>query len=208
MDPRWPNPARPTGTGGRHRTDGCLAYPSGHRPLHCAGGRRELRLVRQRQPTDIAPPSQTLPAGASPPQLLQVEKGHGRIEWRGIEVKPVTPQEMGFPHVLQVARLDRIRVLNNGKQEVETVWLITSLSADQADAGRFCWNWPAEYWSIENGLHYRLDVSGAEDRCRVRHPVAATVLGILRSAVQGEHRAWARRQTNARDSTSQGSENE
>lgn len=112
----------------------------------------------------------------------------------------MTPQEMGFPHVLQVARLDRIRVLNNGKQEVETVWLITSLSADQADAGRLL-ELARQYWSIENGLHYRLDVSGAEDRCRVRHPVAATVLGILRRAVQGEHRAWARRQTNARDST-------
>jgi hypothetical protein len=34
--------------------------------------------------------------------------------------------------------------------------------------------------------------SSAEDRCRVRHPVAATILGILRRAVQGEYRPWAR----------------
>jgi hypothetical protein len=58
-----------------------------------------------------------------------------------------------------------------------------------------------QYWCIENGLHYRLDVSAGEDRCRVRHPVAATVLGVLRRAVQGEYRAWARRQSKARQRT-------
>jgi hypothetical protein len=29
-----------------------------------------------------------------------------------------------------------------------------------------------QYWSIENGTHYPLDVSAGEDRCHVRHPVA------------------------------------
>jgi len=113
---------------------------------------------------------------------------------------PVTPAEMGFPHVLQLARVDRMRVLKRGQQEVETVWVITSLSPDQADAARLL-QLVRQYWSIENGLHYRLDMSAAEDRCRVRHPVAATVLGILRRAVQGEYHAWASRQRRARDST-------
>jgi len=135
-----------------------------------------------------------------PPQLLQVEAGHGRIEWRGIKVIAFTPQQMGFPHVVQLARLERIRQLSPGRQEAETVWLITSLTQDQADATRLL-ELARQYWSIENGTHYRLDVSSAEDRCRVRHPVAATVLGILRRAVQGEYRAWARRQRKPRDST-------
>jgi hypothetical protein len=135
-----------------------------------------------------------------PPQLLQVEKGHGRIEWRGIKVIAITPEQMGFPHVLQLARLDRIRQLSAGRQEVETVWLMTSLSLEQANAARLL-ELARQYWSIENGTHYRLDVSAGEDRCRVRHPVATTVLGILRRAVQGEYRAWARRQRKARDST-------
>ena len=107
---------------------------------------------------------------------------------------------MGFPHVAQVARLDRIRELKNGRQEVETVWIITSLSPDKANAQRLL-ELARQYWSIENGTHHRLDVSSAEDRCRVRHPIAATVLGILRRVVQGEYRAWARRQRKARDST-------
>jgi hypothetical protein len=115
-------------------------------------------------------------------------------------VLEVTPEQMGFPHVAQLARLDRIRELKSGRQEVETVWLVTSLGADKADAARLL-ELARQYWSIENGTHQRLDVSSGEDRCRVRHPVAATVLGILRRAVQGEYRAWARRQRKARDST-------
>jgi hypothetical protein len=99
-----------------------------------------------------------------------------------------------------VARLDRVRELQGGKQEVETVWLITSLNASQANPARLL-ALAREYWSIENGTHYRLDVSAGEDHCRVRHPVAATVLGILRRAVQGEYRSWARRQAKARDRT-------
>jgi hypothetical protein len=96
--------------------------------------------------------------------------------------------------------LERIRQLSPGRQEAETVWLITSLTPEQADASRLL-ELARLYWTIENGTHYRVDVSGGEDRCRVRHPVAATVLGILRRAVQGEYRAWARRQRRARDST-------
>ena len=131
-----------------------------------------------------------------PPELLEVEAGHGRIEWRGIKVMAVSPEQMGFPHVLQLARLDRIRALKSGKQEVETVWLITSLSPEQASTARLL-ELARQYWCIENGLHYRLDVSAGEDRCRVRQPVATTVLGILRRAVQGEYRAWARHQSRA-----------
>jgi hypothetical protein len=129
-----------------------------------------------------------------------VDRGHGRIEWRGIEVREVTPAQMNFPHVAQVARIDRIRELKNGRQEVETICIITSLTAAQADAARLL-ELTRQYWSIENGTHYPLDVSAGEDRCRVRHPVAATVLGILRRAVQGEARAWIRRQPRARDRT-------
>ncbi len=74
------------------------------------------------------------------------------------------------------------------------------MSSEPASAARWL-ELARQYWSIENGRHYRLDVSAAEDRCRVRHPVAATVLGILRRAAQGDYRDWARRQRRAREST-------
>ena len=131
---------------------------------------------------------------------MTIDSGHGRIEWRGIEVAQTTPAQMGFPHAAQVARIDRIRELKGGKQEVETVWVITSLTAQEAGAERLL-ELVRLYWSIENGTYYPLDVSAGEDLCRVRHPVSATVLGILRRAVQGEYRAWARGQPRKRDRT-------
>lgn len=131
---------------------------------------------------------------------MTVDKGHGRIEWRGIETKETQPGQMLFPHAAQVARVDRIRELGNGKQEVETVWIITSLTKEEATPERLL-ELLRLYWTIENGTHLPLDVSAGEDRCRVRHPVAATVLGILRRAVQGEYHAWRRRQKRKRDRT-------
>ena len=131
---------------------------------------------------------------------MTLDIGHGRIEWRGIAVKETTPSKMGFPHAAQVARVDRIRELKSGKQEVETVWILTSLTAEEASPERLL-ELVRLYWSIENGTHYPLDVSAGEDLCRVRHPIAATVLGIMRRAIQGEYRAWARRQPKKRDRT-------
>lgn len=130
-----------------------------------------------------------------------MEKGHGRLEWRGIKVLKITPAQMGFPFAEQLARLDRFRYhIKTGKFEVETVWVITSLTAAKAGPARLL-ELARLYWSIENGLHYRLDVSAAEDKCRVQHPVAATVYGLLRRATQGTYRAWAKRQRKARDRT-------
>lgn len=129
-----------------------------------------------------------------------MEKGHGRIEWRGIEVQEATPTQMNFPHVAQVARVDRWRTHKNGKQEVETVWVITSRTVAQTDAAQLL-ALVRQYWCIENGLHYRLDVSAGEDRCSVQQAGAATVLGLVRRAVQGEYRAWAVQQKRARDRT-------
>ena len=109
---------------------------------------------------------------------------------------------MGFPHVQQLARVDRWRFhQKTGKLEVETVWVVTSLDSSQANAVRLL-ELVRQYWSIENGLHFRLDGSAGEDQCRVRHPVAATAYGILRRAMIGEYRAWAAKQAKPRDRTS------
>ena len=70
--------------------------------------------------------------------------------------------------------------------------------AEQVDAARLL-ELVRLYWCIENGTHYPLDVSLGEDECRVRQPNAVTVVGILRRAVLGEARAWARGQRCKRD---------
>ncbi|HEY9175184.1 MAG TPA: ISAs1 family transposase, partial [Verrucomicrobiae bacterium] len=90
--------------------------------------------------------------------------------------RTVAPAQMNFPHAAQIARLERTRNLKAPQSETEVVWLITSLSAEQADAARLL-ALARAYWGIENGGHGRLDGSAFEDACRVRHPVAATALG-------------------------------
>ena len=130
-----------------------------------------------------------------------MECNHGHLERRAVAVRSVSAETIGFPHAAQVARLERTRVHGRtGAKTHEVVWLVTSLTAEQAGPERLL-ALARAYWGIENGAHQRLDVSADEDRCRVRHPVAGLVLGWLRRAVLGEYAAWARRQRRARDAT-------
>jgi hypothetical protein len=57
------------------------------------------------------------------------------------------------------------------------------------------------YWSIEGGLHQRLDVTAGEDTSRVRNRNAIKVLGILRRSTMGIYYHWRRRRKNKRQST-------
>ena len=132
--------------------------------------------------------------------MVTRETNGGRRERRALAVRTVTPAQMGFPHALQLARVDLERRLKNGKIETETIWLLTSLSPEEANAERLL-ELARAYWGIENGTHRPLDTVSDEDRCRVRHPVAATVLGLLRRLLHGQARAWARKQARARDRT-------
>lgn len=72
------------------------------------------------------------------------------------------------------------RSKKTGRVKTDTAYLVTSL-------------WPQEttpekvlvgnrgHWGIENGNHYRRDVTFDEDHCRIRHPVGARVMATLRS---------------------------
>jgi len=131
---------------------------------------------------------------------VEIEDNRGRRDRRAIVSRTVDPAQMNFPHAAQIARLERTRDLKNPQSETEVVWLITSLSAEQAGAEKLL-ALARAYWGIENGGHGRLDGSAFEDACRVRHPVAATALGWLRRFVHGEYAAWSRRQSCARDRT-------
>ncbi len=88
---------------------------------------------------------------------------------------------MSFPGARLIARLKR-RVLLNGKETTETVYLISSLTLEQLDALGWI-KLKRGYWVIESRLHHALDVSLDEDRSRVRNPNAALVLGMFRRLV-------------------------
>ena len=64
----------------------------------------------------------------------------------------------------------------------ETVYGITSLSVEQADAGRLL-ALTRGHWGIENGLHYKRDVTLEEDASRVRREAAPQVMAALRNSL-------------------------
>lgn len=61
-----------------------------------------------------------------------------------------------------------------------------------------------DYWGIETGLHLRLDVTGGEDRSRVRHPVSALNLAMVRRATISVAIYWMARCRDKRQATLRG----
>jgi predicted transposase YbfD/YdcC len=88
---------------------------------------------------------------------------------------------LDWPDVGQVFELERVRVFKD-KTEVETVYGLTSLGRERADAGALL-GWVRGHWGIENGLHYVKDETLGEDRCRVRKGNGGQVLAAIRNAV-------------------------
>jgi predicted transposase YbfD/YdcC len=90
-----------------------------------------------------------------------------------------------------------------GKTAVEVVYGITSLTPEEADAGRLL-ALVRTHWRMENCLHWVRDVTLGEDGCRVRRGSAPQVLAALRNAcvhllagVDSASRAGAVRRLNA-----------
>lgn len=106
------------------------------------------------------------------------ERGHGREETRTYYVCPV-PDDL--PDGARWKKLSAIGVainntVRNGKETDEVRYYILSrkLSARKfAEAVR-------GHWSIENRLHWQLDVTFGEDQCRIRKGHADANFSILR----------------------------
>jgi predicted transposase YbfD/YdcC len=79
----------------------------------------------------------------------------------------------------QVCRITRERMVR-GKTSTETVYAITSLTADEAGAARLL-ELSREHWGIENKLHYVRDVTCREDQTRTNAGHAPQVLAALRN---------------------------
>jgi len=96
---------------------------------------------------------------------------------------------VGFPCVEQVALLRR----HLRQHAPEVVALMTSLPPSELTAAP----WLAAHraaWSIESGLHQRLDVSHREDACRVRRPRAMRVMAMFRRFSNSLFMEWRLRQ--------------
>ena len=140
--------------------------------------------------------------------LQRYEINRCRPEARCLRRWDVTPRSAGFPHALQAAELRRFvdrPIKPNAKKEpaVEQEFLLTSLAAPELNAVDML-QLDREYWGIEAGLHLRLDVSGQEDKSRVRTRESAFNLCLFRRAANSFVVHWIQRQPNTRLATTQG----
>lgn len=111
---------------------------------------------------------------------------------------------MPFPFAEQAAQLTRrIQVPGKEPKEAEREFLLTSRPAADMTAAQML-SADRNYWSIENGLHQRLDVIAGEDRSRVRHRNAALNLAVIRRAVVSLAVHWIARCAHPRQATMSG----
>jgi len=96
----------------------------------------------------------------------KLTKGHGRIEKRTILVSQSLNDYLDWPYVAQVFRLERQVWHDHGQRKTrQVVYGLTDLSPQQASPQHLM-KLLRQYWGIENGLHYRRDVTLHEDATR------------------------------------------
>lgn len=106
---------------------------------------------------------------AAPSQFSSaVDKAHGRIEQHSLQASEQLTDYLDWPHAQQLFMLKRrVQRIGDGKLTEQTMYGITSLTAQQADAGRLV-ELVRNHWHIENKLHYRRDETLREDWCHLR----------------------------------------
>lgn len=117
-----------------------------------------------------------------------VDKAHGRLEVRTlISTTQLDEDYLDFPGAAQCFKLTRTRTLRDRatgepKTTSETVYGVTSLSRQRADADRLLAITRA-HWGIENKVFHVRDQTLGEDACRVRKHSAPVVFSTLRNGV-------------------------
>jgi predicted transposase YbfD/YdcC len=90
---------------------------------------------------------------------------------------------LDWPFLQQVFQLKRsITTSKTGKTRQETVYGITSLSAEQASPVQLL-EMLRSYWHIENNLHYPRDVTLREDQTRFKKHSAAHNMAIINNLI-------------------------
>jgi predicted transposase YbfD/YdcC len=114
------------------------------------------------------------------PAFDAFEESHGRLVRRRVFLDPAAcglGALGGWPDLGAVLAVETIRgVTGTGKVEAEIRYFLTSCGDDPAVLVRAI----RRHWSVENGLHWVLDVTFREDDSRVRDRTAARNLALLR----------------------------
>ena len=118
-------------------------------------------------------------------QAAEINKGHGRIEKRDclIITDPLClaqlPDRPLWKDLSSVARVRAERQLD-GQTSVETRYYISSLGGPAAGLADRILDATRSHWSVENKVHWVLDVGFREDDCRIRQGHAAQNFATVR----------------------------
>jgi predicted transposase YbfD/YdcC len=124
------------------------------------------------------------------------DSGHGRIDVRHCQVTgdvaSLIKYQKDWPHVKSVARIRCMRMdKKTGVTTEQTRLYITSLPPN---AGQIL-AYARAHWSIENNLHWVLDVTFREDSCRVHKDQGAANLATIRKAALNIFKAFGAKKT-------------
>ena len=137
-----------------------------------------LGLKGNRGPLFAAVAASFASAGEDAPFHETTEAGHGRQERRRASVLPAKALAAAhaFPGLAAVGRIDASRVLPDGRTTGATRYLLLSRPVSP----RKLLDTVRAHWSIENHLHWTLDVVFDEDDARARKNYAPENLAVIR----------------------------
>jgi predicted transposase YbfD/YdcC len=108
------------------------------------------------------------------------ESGHGRTEQRYYhvlnDIRELVDSSKKWSNFNSAIRVEYSRRLKNGKIKRESRYFITRLSQDAKQLAEYI----RGHWSIENQLHWILDVDFREDDSRIRKDNAPENLAVIR----------------------------
>ena len=135
------------------------------------------------------PDIQPIPGMGCPPKDFETaqhtNKGHGLLETRILTVSSQLQDFLDWPYLAQVFKLERrCLTLKTGEKRQQVVYGFTSLSRDQIAPDQLLEK-IRSYWGIENGLHYRRDVTLREDYTTMTKPNAGHVMACLNNLILG-----------------------
>lgn len=151
-------------------------------------------IVKENQPSlydDLrllfGPQPDTLPGTSALPDdfvtVRSIDLGHGRLDERVLTSSSLLAEYQGWPYLAQAFQVVRISQRARRRSR-EVRYGITSAPASAASASRLLES-VRGHWQIENGLHYRRDVTLDEDASLARMGQAPQVLATLNNLVCG-----------------------
>ena len=106
------------------------------------------------------------------------ERAHGRSEWRRTSVLPVSrlKNPPAFPGLKAIGRIEAERIASNGKPATAVRYIALSKVLSPRRLAHVV----RAHWSIENQLHWTLDVVFDEDDARTRKDNGPENLAVIR----------------------------